>query len=232
MTQNEWDTDTLYSAGNGKVLIGSGAGRALAANLTAGTGVSITNGTNSITINSTAGGAISKISDATASSSATIDFTGLNSNYFLYILQFYSVAPATDGVEMWIRTSTDNGSTWDSGASDYAWANNLVDSAGASSSGGDAADSEILAMGRTGVETIGNAANEFTSGTIYIFNPADTIYTTFLTMGTFAETLGNYLICRTVGQRLSAADVDGVRILMSSGNISSGTFTLYGVSAT
>jgi hypothetical protein len=38
--------------------------------------------------------------------------------------------------------------------------------------------------------------------------------------------------CRTGATRQSAADVDAIQFLFSSGNISTGTFKLYGLSAT
>lgn len=49
-TNNAWNSPTLTSTGNGTLLIGQTTGNAAAATLTASTGITITNGTNSITI--------------------------------------------------------------------------------------------------------------------------------------------------------------------------------------
>ena len=65
------------------------------------------------------------ISTATASSSATIDFT-LSSIYKSFDIRCISLVPSTDNVGMWIRVSTDGGSTFKSGASDYAYQRSIL----------------------------------------------------------------------------------------------------------
>ena len=59
------------------------------------------------------------ISTATASNSASVSFTGLTSQYDEYEIQFTSVLPQTDAAALCLRTSTNGGSSYDSGASDY-----------------------------------------------------------------------------------------------------------------
>lgn len=74
---------------NGQLLIGNTTGNTLTkATLTAGTGISVTNGTGSITIASTVtGGALVYLSSATASSSSTVDLeTGFSSTYDSYVI--------------------------------------------------------------------------------------------------------------------------------------------------
>src|SRR3990167_8133940 len=61
-----------------------------------------------------------KISSATASASATINFTGLTNTYSTYVVTISNLAPATDATTLWMRTSTDGGASYDAGASDYA----------------------------------------------------------------------------------------------------------------
>jgi hypothetical protein len=53
-----------------------------------------------------------EISRATASNSTSIDFTGLTSDYELYRIDFYGVMFENDS-RMLLRTSSDNGSTYD-----------------------------------------------------------------------------------------------------------------------
>jgi hypothetical protein len=65
-------------------------------------------------------GAVHLIETQTASSSATIDFV-LPSGYSKFEIVFADIVPATDNAAFWLRTSTDGGGTFDSGASDYAW---------------------------------------------------------------------------------------------------------------
>jgi len=233
MTQNCWNSPELESAGDGKVLIGSGSGRPAAANITGDSDVSISNGANSITVNmSESAGALVKISTATASSSASISFTDLSSTYFMYIIRFSDVQPATDSTFLAMRTSTNNGSSYDSGASDYVWAMNYINQAGSENGENDTADSWIRIIGDNGINDMGTGTNEKGSGVIYLYNPSAAKYT-FINSEAFFfnEDLENTNVY-VGGFRASAADVDAVQLLMSSGNIASGSFVLYGVKNT
>jgi len=224
----------MESVGDGKVLIGSGAGRPAAANITGDSNVTITNGTNSIEVSSAAtGGALTKISTATASTSASIDFTGLTSSYFLYIIRYSNLQPATDATTLILRTSTDGGSSYDSGASDYSWSLFQANESGSESGSADTADSSITVLGVAGgSDEMGSGANEMGCGNIYIFNPSAAKYSFVFCQGTYFNEATQLITNYSGGYRISAADVDAVQLLMDAGNISIGDFVLYGVSNT
>jgi len=233
MTQNCWNSPELESAGNGKILIGSGSGRSAAANITGDSNVTITNGANSIEVDmSEAAGALVKISTATASSSASVAFTGLSSTYFMYIIKFNDVQPATDSTFLALRTSTDNGSSYDSGASDYSWSMNYLNQTGSENGEGDAADSYIRVIGDNGTNDMGTGTNETGSGTVYLYNPSATKFTFVNTESFFFNQDTENTAVYVGGCRESAADVDAIQFIMSSGNIASGEFVLYGVKNT
>lgn len=168
------------------------------------------------------------LASATASASATVDFTltgWTNSEYAAYLVVFSHVAPATDNVGLWLRTSSNGGSSYDAGVSDYEWATFNFNSTPSSAASGDPLDSEIELV-TTG---LGNAANEANSGTILIFNPsvAKHAHVTYDMLNiSLAGALNRF---QGAGRRLSAADVDAIRIMFSSGNIASGEFRLYGI---
>jgi len=65
------------------------------------------------------GGAWTYISSATASASASIAFTGLSSTYVQYMVVFEDVVMSADSSYLGLRTSTNGGTSYDSGASDY-----------------------------------------------------------------------------------------------------------------
>ena len=175
-----------------------------------------------------------------ASASATINFVNgsggaiINSTYKKYIIELIDIVPATDDVQLFFRTSTDGGSTYDAGASDYAWihagaraaaSNNLV--------AGDIADSEVEMTASGATNGVGNAAGESLSGRITIYNPAGTSVNKLFDFDvSYMTAAGSGAIARIsgTGTRLATADIDAVRFLFSSGNITSGTFKLYGVS--
>lgn len=248
---------TTYT--NGQLLIGNTTGNTLTkATLTAGNGMQVTNGTGSITLtvdsaSTTTDGIVElatdaevatgtsttlvptvsqqgyvKISSVTASNDATVEFTGLSSTYSAYKIIISNLVPATDVVNFNMRTSTDNGSTYDNGASDYSWATRYTQhtSAGDNSFSADDADSQITTMTNLGSDTNENGAIEIT-----LYNPSNTGYTHATWAGTAILLNGTGYSFNGSGARLSAADVDAIQFLMSSGNIESGIFTLYGIKA-
>lgn len=164
-----------------------------------------------------------KLATATASSSASVAFTGLSSSYAAYKIVLSHVAPATDSVALWIRTSTDGGSTYDSGAGNYAYVYNVWVT-GAAAQTGSAGDTKIAT-----IDTMGNATNETISGEVTIFNPSAAKFGVvgWTLLGTQDTGAQRYAIGG--GRRLAAADVDAIQFLMSSGNIASGNFDLYGL---
>lgn len=169
------------------------------------------------------------ISSATASSSASIEFTGLSSDYFSYMVILSDVVPGTDTADFIMRTSANNGSSYDAGASDYAYCRftiQLSAAASAPTGTGDDADSSILLK-----NAVGTGSNEATSGQITIYNPSAATYTRILGDLNTTDSTPTNLQSRNGALRLSAAAVDAIQFLMSSGNIASGTFKLYGIKA-
>lgn len=127
--------------------------------------------------------------------------------------------PVTDGADLYIRTSTDGGSTYDSGASDYQ---SSVDSAGIGAA-------SYIRAGLTSF--IGNGANEGAWIDLIISKPADASYTNIMGVCSGYTTSGTYLVCDVGGVRESAADVNGIQLLMSSGNIASYNLQIIGEGA-
>ena len=183
-------------------------------------------------------GGLTLISSTDISNAATYSFTSFDSSSFdAYIFVLINVVPVTDAVHIHMLTSSDGGSTYDTGASDYNWllARNK-DMVSDSGDGGDADqdDAHIALIGDNsgGANVVGSDANEAgVSGQIWLYNPASTS----ITHGTYdlcyqANTPENLLNVAKGGfARMSAADVDAIRILFSSGNIESGTINAYGV---
>jgi len=158
------------------------------------------------------------LGSATASTSASLEFTSLiDSTYFMYVLMWDQMRPSTDGDNLSIQSSTDNGSTWDGGATDY-------DVATYSSTGVNAGSISVSSG------TVGNAADEYATGMIFIHNPSGTGITYFTFMGSNnTPTSGAFRSVMGTARRNAAEDVDALRILFGIGNITSGTAKLYGV---
>jgi hypothetical protein len=165
----------------------------------------------------------------TASASATIDFLltkWANAGFAAYLAVLSHVAPATDGTNLNLRTSSNGGATYDAGASDYDWCQFRVSSTPGTATAGDGADTEITLL-----EGQGNAAGELASGTVSLFNPSAAKNGVAQWQMTYSSITNLLVGVFGSGRRLSAADVDAIRFLYSSGNIASGVFTLYGLPA-
>lgn len=173
------------------------------------------------------------IKTVTASSSTTVDFVNgsggvvLDGTYEAYAVVLTNVKPATDGTSLFLRTSTDAGASYDSGASDYATTEISISGIDTFASVNDQHNTEILIAG-----TLGNASTESYSGIVYFYGLSDTAnYKQVVADGISLDTNGQVRRYLTGGARLSAADIDAIRFYMETGNTASGTFTLYGLAS-
>jgi len=164
------------------------------------------------------------LSTQTASASATVDFTSLiDSTCKQYVVEIIELIPATDGAELYLRTSTNNGSSFDATASDYNY--QLASHDGAAYSGAGTNATFILIA----EDILNTAAYGGYSGTVIINDPSSTNYTTTRFNGQKGAA-GAGELNYGIGSRLTSADVDAIQFLMSTGNIATGIFKLYGIS--
>jgi len=168
------------------------------------------------------------IATATASSSASVEFTNLSSAFSKYIVEFIDVVPATNDVLLFARFSTDNGSTYPtttylssvetSANANWVFSNTPANSIGIISSNG---------AGYGLSTTIARALE----GSFELYNPSSTtINKKCVFKGSYINALGDR--SHFIGQGIYTSNtsaVNAIRFLMSSGNIASGIFKLYGL---
>ena len=158
------------------------------------------------------------ISTSTASAASTVDFTGLSNTYSEYIIvcrQFFTSANALVG----IRTSTNNGTSYDSAANTYGWSQMNVNTGGAA--GGWTGQGTEIACGYTG------SGSEIDYMRIHLVNAGVATRPMFdVVVGLQQTSYGQ--TARTIGWRQATTAINAIRIFMSSGTIT-GTFYLYGV---
>ncbi len=167
----------------------------------------------------------------TASASATIDFTsGISSAFNEYQLHFSGVVPATSANAMMLRVSTDAGATFKTGASDYKWAIAVFSDVAPtpSSQSGDTADTQMMLInGALGNDATLGGVN----GTVSFFKPSSTSANVHF-VGEYSSVNATAGLSRwaSVGAYVMAgSSVNAVRVMVSSGAISTGSFALYGV---
>ena len=174
------------------------------------------------------------LSTATASSSASIEFTsGIDSTYDIYKFEFINIHPSNDSVHLTFNMSTDGGSNYNvtkTTTSFFSYHNEADNDAGLTYlTGLDLAQStaDQIICG-----TVGNLNDESFSGTLQLFNPSSTTYVKhFLVRGnTYSQdNMSADMYFAGYGNTVSA--VNSVRFKFQSGNIDAGTIKMYGISA-
>ena len=174
------------------------------------------------------GGGLVFLQGVTASNSANIQLTsGIDSTYETYLIVFNNIVPATDNVTPYIRTSTNGGSSYDSGSSNYRYAG-WRNSDGGYNSFNNSGATEFH-MCDTGVN-VGSESGECWNATLWLFHPSNSSLRTYMRFEASwtaqgAQTTWAGGACA----RLSNADVDALQFYFSSGNVESGEANLYGL---
>ena len=178
-----------------------------------------------------AAGHYTRISSTDISAAASYLFTAVDASaYDGYAFHIINLVPVTDDVKLYCQTSTDGGSSYDSGSSDYKWCVNERDSAQFTTGG----EPQISFMEHhaDGGYSVGSAAGETgVCGWIYVHSPQTTAVFTMITaiLGYVGDDGMGKGTSLCTGIRASAADVDAWKFYYSSGNIESGTITAYGI---
>lgn len=161
------------------------------------------------------------ISSSSASGSATIDFN--ITGYSYYTIYISGLVAANDVETLQMLVSTDSGSTFKTGASDYRYSIlrliNASDQA-ATSLGSDHINLNNLRS---------NVSTRYSAGIVNILGAAETTNTTIFYADQYINSNGTTSMVSSSGQYLATTTVDAVRFQMSSGNIATGEFKLYGI---
>jgi hypothetical protein len=179
-------------------------------------------------------GALVYLGTQTAAASATLDFTSLmSSTYDDYLFVIDNLIPATNGVNLYMRTSTDNGANWDASAGNYFYGYNKIAPSGSTtasnSTAGSNSDTKIIIA-----PTVNNNTGVAINGDVKFRGVNNTaVYKGIKFDLTYFDTAGvagsNFRSLEGGGVRVSANSINAVRFLMDSGNITSGNIKLYGI---
>lgn len=231
---NTW---TVVSAGTGApasaqyVTLATDGGLSAERVLTAGTGITLTDGgaNGNLTIAASGGGGgLVYLAEYVASASASLDITTRNKNGYTgaifqsdcddYVIRIVSLIPATSG-DLYFRFSTDGGSTWLS-SGDYYYGGVYGLNGGSPTAWSDNANSRFRLFASV------NSASEGASGSIEVPNPGSSNRKNAL-WNLVVPNTSNIVGVMSGGVNLGTTAINAAQLLYSSGNITSGTARVY-----
>jgi len=222
------EINQLDAISRGSILYGNASGAtARLAKGAAGT-ILTSNGTDISWTAAASGGGSEFIASVDASNDATLSFTGFDSTSFdYYMFSIQNIIPATNNTILRVATSTNGGSSYDTGSSNYRYISQTIRQFSAGYSAGLYDDTYVQLS--VGTATSNSAGNGGVSGNLQIIGPHKAAFTHMLFDGTNVTSSSQYVnFFRVGGYRNSAADVDAIQFSFVSGNITSGTITMYG----
>lgn len=161
------------------------------------------------------------IENAAPAAVASKAFSNLSAYRALRITGY--LIPATDGVNLFLRTSTNNGSSFDSGASDYVF--QQVEAAGATLTGAQTT-SDAIQLNRT---TIGNQTSEGIGFNLNIEQFNANVYGQINGLVNVFTGAGAFTPLTVYAARLSQTPRDSIQFRFASGNIAGGNITVEGL---
>ena len=176
------------------------------------------------------GGSLVKISSATASDTANITFDSsvITSTYKYYQIHCIDVLCQTDGTALKFNISVDNGSNYlNSGGSILLQANDTGDSNDAISTRNNTSQTGSSIFGSVG--GFGNSTNEVGQAIIHLFNPSGSRAKLFIVHANYLNNNGELQQQDGHHAWINGTAYNNIKIQADSGNITSGFFTLYGV---
>ncbi len=174
-------------------------------------------------------GTWSELATATASSSASVEFTGFSTSYRQYLVIFSDVKPATNATDLLFTVSTDSGSSYVSSGYAYFQTGRYAGTTTEYLANSTSFAQIPLNITSTNNLKLGSANNETCSGKIN-FSHEDSDFVMRSSLFAAGPTAGRAANTETVGTAGAAVNgVNGIKFALSSGNIASGTFTLYGL---
>ena len=203
-------------------------------NLIPGANVTLTaDASGGVTVASTGGsgrgaGSLDLLEVHSAGSSAELDFTAwYSTNYDEYRLEFINLLPSVNGVSLLVQFSTDGGTSYDSRAV-YEYGRFYRSSS--NTDGGSSADVSASGLPLWVGDLSNSTANSNgLCGSMRLFQPGSSLFK-IAVWDTYSATAGGvrYYI-QFGGQYRGTSSVNALRIIASSGNVTSGSVRVYGV---
>lgn len=173
----------------------------------------------------TPGGALVLLEQHTASASASLDFTAaISSTFDEYLIECIDLVP-TANADLIMRFSTNGGTSYDSSGI-YSNAEYQVDQAAFSGTlNGGLVGTSVRFLNSASI-----VANNSVNGFARLFGPGSSLYKHVVSQFTGLKSDGNFFVNIAGARYTNTTAVNAFRIQFSTGNITSGTVRVYGVS--
>jgi len=179
---------------------------------------------------SISGGAMTLISEQTASSSATISFS-LDDSYDVYCFKFINIHPSTTE-SFRFQASTDGGSNYNTTVTNtyfHAQHDEADTFTNLTYDGGnDQAQGTGFVRLHQGIDH--DNADENGSGFLYLYNPSSTTFVKHFIARNVDMANGYMQDAHVSGYFNTTSSINAIQFKMNSGNIDSGVIKLYGIS--
>jgi len=174
------------------------------------------------------------LGSATVSNNTTVDFIdGVNGvvfdgTYSMYGIRIIDLVPVVDDVNLYFRTTSNGGVSWDSGGDNYTWEFALRKLGDANGSKTGTNSFGLLAT------NCGNLVDESHNVYIRLYNvatgsaPLLDVHSIQTDNNPGTPEFGGWLFTGLT-KRNAYANINGIQFFMSSGNISTGLIELYGI---
>ena len=168
------------------------------------------------------GGTHVLLSTTTASDSANISITSnIDSTYNTYMLEFVNIKAADNAQTLFMRMA-EGGSFVTGSFYDYGF-RRLQSNAASETQGENQTKIELF-------NVYSNASNANLNGRMFLYSPSSSTFDTYVDFRLTGQIDGDHQMTTVGGGRSERAGaVDGVQFLFTTGNISSGSIKLYGV---
>ena len=193
---------------------------------------------NSISSLTTAGqlasGNLVPISEQTASGSASIEFTtGIDSTYPIYLFKIINLSQTSGEIQVRFNFTTDGGSNYNVSKTTTIFRAYHDESDTTTSLSYDTGKDLANGTGDQNLTTfdhLGNASDKSLCSDIYLFNPSSTTFVKhFMATSQYIGNADHSVNTYVAGYCNTTSAVDGIKFVLSAGNIASGTFKLYGI---
>ena len=178
-------------------------------------------------------GSMTLLQTQTASSSSTIDFTSnIDSTYDSYVFKFIDLHPQTDAASLVFQADTGTNTNYNLTMTTTMF--RAYHNENDADSGLGYITAEDQAQGTSFQKlihgsAIGNDNDQSGVGILQVFNPSSTTFVKHFISRIITGSLGVQPDLYLAGYFNTTSAIDAIQFKMSSGNIDSGTITLYGI---